>query len=79
MSESITEQEIAELLTMFGEYTKGRGAQDFINSSKHIVATQLVLMKAQQDGCQLPSLLQLVAWGSFMAEKGETRLTTEVQ
>jgi len=72
----ITESELVALLDQFGEYTKGKGATDFISSRLHIIATNAVLLKAQQ-GCALPDLLQLVAWGAFMAERGETHLTPQ--
>ena len=76
MDKIVTETEIVELLSQFGEYTKGKAAVDFISSRAYLISTNAVLLKAQQ-GCALPDLLQLVAWGAFMAERGETHLTPQ--
>lgn len=70
----LTETDVADLLTQFGNYTQGKGAETFLNSKLAMVATNIVLLKTQQEP-SLPNLLQLVAWGVFLAEKGEAHLT----
>jgi hypothetical protein len=70
----ITESELVDVLTTFNEYVKGKGAAEFINSQLMLTATTAVLLKAKQS-CEIADLLQLVAWGVYLSEKGETRLT----
>jgi hypothetical protein len=70
----VTESELVDVLTNFNEYVKGKGATEFINSTLMLTATNAVVLKAKQS-CEIADLLQLVAWGVYLAEKGETRLT----
>lgn len=79
----VTESELVEILDVFGKHTEGKGMGNFVNDQKYLLATQAMLLKAQQitgaGAQQLPHLLQLVAWGAYMAEKGETRLMEVLQ
>jgi len=70
----VTESELVEVLTHFNEYVKGKGATEFINSQLMLIATNAVVLKAKQSG-EIADLLQLVAWGVYLAEQGETHLT----
>lgn len=76
--QNFTVNELTQLLDTFGGYTENRSLRDFVESSMFTTATEALVHKAMQDGCQPGRLVQLVAWGVFMAEKGKTKLTTEV-
>jgi hypothetical protein len=73
----VTESELVEVLTRFNEFVKGKGATEFINSQLMLTATNAVVLKAKQSG-EVADLLQLVAWGVYLSEQGETRLTPTI-